>query len=66
MSKTTDLAEKDARARLRAALDKETIHVRAGTWNGLDGAQVAVVGLLRDLHGTVCTCCPARARAVAS
>lgn len=66
MSKTTDLAERDARARLRAALDKDTTHLRAGSWQGLDGARVTLVGTLRDLHGTVCTCCPARPQAVAS
>ena len=61
MSKTTIQADKDARARIRAAFDKDTTHLRVGSWNGLEGCSVEIVGTLSDLHGTVCSCCDKRA-----
>lgn len=51
--------EKDARRRQRACFDEELTHIRVGWWQGeVDDDAVVLVGLLRDLHGTACTCCP--------
>lgn len=63
MSKTTDLIQRDLDARRRACLDQEQTHLRAGDWRGLQDSEVRLVGLARDLHGTVCTCCPKRGAA---
>lgn len=53
-------ADKEVRARLRAHFERETTHVRLGDWRELGNAEVRLVGLAKDLHGTVCTCCPRR------
>jgi hypothetical protein len=52
--------EKDLEQVRRDCLDEKRTHLRAGTWRGLDGAAVALLGHLRDLHGTACKCCPRR------
>ena len=65
MSKTSDQQEKDARGRFRAVMDDDLIHVKVGTWRGLDGDAVRVVGNVSELHGSVCTCCPKRPVAAA-
>jgi hypothetical protein len=60
MSKATERAAKEGRAKIRAAFDKDSTHLRVGSWNGLEGCSVTVLGTLRELHGTACTCCPRR------
>lgn len=44
--------------RIRVCFDEQITHVRAGNWRELDNAEVTVIGLASELHGTVCTCCP--------
>lgn len=64
---TADQAkDKDARARLRSCFDEESTHLRAGDWRSAQGSEVQLVGLLRDLHGSVCTCCPKRTTGAAA
>ncbi|HEY1177554.1 MAG TPA: hypothetical protein VGF17_15460 [Phytomonospora sp.] len=53
--------EKDLDARRRSHLAEESVHLRAGQWRGEPVEAVTFVGHARDLHGTVCTCCPQRA-----
>lgn len=64
-SKECEQRRKDAAATVRACFDRETTHLRAGTWNNLDGAEITLVGTVRDLHGPdgVCTCCSRKAPA---
>lgn len=57
--------QKDAARRLRACLDREVTHLRLGDWRELRGAEIELIGHISDLHGTVCTCCPRIAGAVA-
>lgn len=52
--------EKEMTARRIECLDEKRTHLRAGTWSGRPIDAVALVGHCRDLHGTVCTCCPRR------
>lgn len=54
--------EKDYVQISRDCLDEKRTHLRAGSWRGLDGAEVALVGHLRVLHGPdgCCTCCARR------
>lgn len=59
-SKGQKAAEKEARQRVRDCLDEKMLHLRAGSWRGVDGAEVTYLGNVRDLHGSVCTCCPRR------
>lgn len=49
--------QKRLNERIRVCFDEQITHLRAGTWRDLDGAEVRVIGLASDLHGTVCTCC---------
>lgn len=44
----------------RDCLDEKRTHLRAGSWRGLDDAEISLVGHAQDLHGTVCSCCPRR------
>lgn len=62
MSKTKDRVEKDLEQRRRDCLDEKVIHLRAGDWRGLQGAEISILGTTRELHGPdgVCTCCPRR------
>lgn len=53
-------AAKDAAARMHQCMDQERLHIRLGTWRGPQVDAVTFVGHCRDLHGTVCTCCPRR------
>lgn len=48
----------DAAAQLRECFDLARTHLRVGSWQGLDGCEVTVVGSVWELHGTVCSCCP--------
>lgn len=63
MSKTTDQQAKDTGAAIASYFREEATHLRAGTWNGLDGAEVTFLGTVADLHRTACTCCPRKAPA---
>lgn len=49
--------EKDLNARRIACMNEQQTHIRLGDWREA-GGEVVLVGHARDLHGTVCTCCP--------
>jgi hypothetical protein len=55
--KAQDAERKVAGARLRECFEGTRTHIRAGSWNGLEGADISFVGRLSELHGFVCTCC---------
>lgn len=58
--------EKELQARVRDCLDKNRDHIRVGDWIGEKAGPdegVTHLGHARDLHGTVCTCCPKRSGA---
>jgi hypothetical protein len=61
MTKSGDARrEKEAKAKLRACLNGERDHIRAGWWSGPAVDAVTVLGDVWEMHGTVCTCCPKR------
>lgn len=60
-AKAVERARKEAGAKIRAAFERESVHLRVGSWDGLEGCDIKVVGLVSQLHGTVCTCCPRKA-----
>lgn len=66
MSTTKQKIAKDQAALVRAYLNREADHIRCGTWSSLDDTEITLVGHARDLHGTVCTCCPRREEAGAA
>lgn len=54
--------EDERRKMTRLMWEEQITHVRIGNWPGkrqLPGG-VLLVGDARDLHGSVCTCCPRR------
>lgn len=48
--------EKELASRFRQCIAKERRHVRIGQGNQ-DGTDIRMVGMVGELHGTVCTCC---------
>lgn len=58
--------EKEAMQRSRDCLDQLVTHVRVGSWRGTEDCEVTLIGHVRDLHGTVCTCCPRRTSSTGS
>jgi hypothetical protein len=53
----SELQDKAMRARMRECFDETRTHIRAGSWRGLEEADISLVGLVSVLHGSVCTCC---------
>lgn len=60
MATAEETRRKEIAQRIRVCFDLEIDHIRAGDWRGPQVEAIALVGHLRDLHGTVCTCCPRR------
>lgn len=55
--KALEAERKVTGARLRECFENSRTHIRAGSWHGLEGAEISFVGRPADLHGSVCTCC---------
>ena len=56
-TKAIDAERKAAGAKIHACFEGSLTHIRAGSWNGLEGADVTFFGRPQELHGSVCTCC---------
>lgn len=52
-------ADKDAKQRWRSVMAGDVTYVRLGKRGEFFGS-VHLVGMVGDLHGTVCSCCPRR------
>lgn len=50
----------DHNAKVREVFDRTRMGITVGEWRGKPVDAVELVGLVRDLHGSVCTCCPRR------
>ncbi len=58
--------QKELVSRGRECLDKDRTHIRLGHWIGETAGPdelVTFIGTTRELHGSVCTCCPKRGAA---